>query len=79
MTIISNGRRFDLSKYKSEKEFEAEIVDSSKVLFGRATIYIDAKKKIESKTLGATVPDGFFFDFADPTDPQFYIVEVELA
>lgn len=79
MTIISNGRRFDLAKYKSEKDFEAEIVESSKVLFGKATIYIDAKKKIESKTLGATVPDGFFFDFADTTDPQFYIVEVELA
>jgi len=25
------------------------------------------------------VPDGFFFDFNDPTDPQFYIVEVELV
>jgi len=29
--------------------------------------------------LGGTVPDGFFFDFNDITDPQFYIVEVELA
>jgi predicted transport protein len=79
MTIIANGRRFDLYKYKTEKEFEEDIVVSSKVLLGKATIYIDAKKKIESKTLGATVPDGFFFDFTDPTDPQFYIVEVELS
>jgi predicted transport protein len=26
-----------------------------------------------------TIPDGFLFDFSDPTDPQFYIVEVELV
>ncbi|HLW61189.1 MAG TPA: hypothetical protein VKV57_14900 [bacterium] len=79
MTIIASGRRFDLNKYGVEKDFEEDIRDSSSVLFGKATIYIDAKKKIESKTLGATVPDGFFFDFKDPTDPQFYIVEVELS
>jgi predicted transport protein len=79
MTIIANGKRFDVAKYKSENQFEDEIVGSSKLFFGKATIYIDAKKKIESKTLGAAVPDGFFFDFTDPTDPQFYIVEVELS
>lgn len=77
--IIANGRRFDLYRYKSEKDFEGDIVASSKLLLGNATIYIDAKKKVESKTLGAAVPDGFFFDFSDPTDPQFYIVEVELS
>lgn len=79
MTIIASGRRFDLSRYKNEKEFEDDIRSYSKVLFGKAKIYIDAKKKIESKTLGATVPDGFFFDFSDSTDPQFYIVEIELS
>ena len=79
MTIIVNGRRFDLYKYNTEKEFERDIVVSSKMLLGKATVYIDAKQKIESRTLGATVPDGFFFDFSDSTDPQFYIVEVELS
>jgi predicted transport protein len=79
MTIIVNGRRFDPYLYKLEKDFEDEVIKSAKILFGKATIYIDAKKKIESKNLGAVVPDGFFFDFSDPTDPQFYIVEVELS
>ena len=79
MSIVSNGKRFSENKYRSEKEFEDEVVASSKPFFGKSTIFINAKKKIESKSLGGTVPDGFFFDFADPTDPQFYIVEVELA
>jgi len=79
MTIILNGTRFEPQRYPSEKEFENDIVASSRLLFGGSTVYIDAKKKIESKTLGAAVPDGFFFDFSDSTDPQFYVVEVELS
>lgn len=79
MTIILNGKRFAQFTYPNERDFEDDIVRSSKILFGSAAIYIDAKKKIESKTLGTTVPDGFLFDFSDPTDPQFYIVEVELS
>jgi predicted transport protein len=46
---------------------------------GKDTIFINAKRKIESKSLGGTIPDGFFFDFSDITDPQFYIVEVEVT
>jgi len=79
MAIISNGKRFAQFRYTIEKEFEDEIVVSSKMLFGKSTVYINAKKKIDSKSLGGAVPDGFFFDFADQTDPQFYIVEVELS
>src|SRR3990172_5786085 len=79
MTIIGNGKRYIEHKFSSEKEFEDEVVEVSNILFGKDTIYINAKKKIESKSLGGSVPDGFFFDFSDQNDPQFYIVEVELC
>ena len=79
MTIIGNGKRYAQSKYATEKDFEQDVVASSKMLFGKSTIYINAKKKIDSKSLGGAVPDGFFFDFGDSSDPQFYIVEVELS
>ncbi len=79
MAIISNGKRFAQINYTIEKDFEEEVVAQSKILFGKSTIYINAKKKIDSKSLGGAVPDGFFFDFADSTDPQFYVVEVELS
>ena len=79
MTIISNGKKLLEKQFSSEKEFEDDMVSSSKILFGKNTIYINAKKKIEAKALGGTVPDGFFFDFNDPNDPQFYIVEVEMV
>ena len=78
MTIIGNGKRYAQTKYSTEKDFEEDVVASSKLLFGKSTIYINAKKKIDSKSIGGVVPDGFFFDFADASDPQFYIVEVEL-
>lgn len=79
MTIICNGKRYTQTKYATEKDFEEDVVVSSKMLFGKNTIYINAKKKIDSKSLGGAVPDGFFFDFGDSSDPQFYIVEVELC
>jgi predicted transport protein len=79
MTIISNGRRFGPVAFKSEKEFEEDVASASKLLFGPSTVFVNAKRKIESKSLGGTIPDGFFFDFSDPDDPQFYIVEVEVT
>jgi len=79
MTIICNGKRYTQTKYATEKDFEEDVVVSSKMLFGKNTIYINAKKKIDSKSLGGAIPDGFFFDFGDSSDPQFYIVEVELC
>lgn len=79
MNIIHNGKRFRKTSFENEAVFEEVIATSSKTLFGLETIYIGAKKKLDSKTLGGTIPDGFFFDFSDKEDPQFYLVEVELA
>lgn len=79
MGLVVDSQRFGQVSFASEKEFEAEIVACSKALFGEATIFVDAKKKFHCEVLGATVPDGFFFDFSDPTEPQFYLVEVELS
>jgi hypothetical protein len=79
MTIIGDGKRFSEVKFSSESEYENDIVTASNELFGDRIVFINPKKRIESKSLGGTIPDGFFFDFSDPTDPQFYIVEVELA
>lgn len=79
MTIIGDGKRFSEVKFSLESEFEDDIVSVSNELFGSNIVFINPKKKIESKSLGGVIPDGFFFDFNDPTDPQFYIVEVELV
>jgi hypothetical protein len=79
MNVFSNNKKFMEHKYLSEDEFEQEVVQLHRLFFGKKTIYIDVKKKIASKSLGGTIPDGFFFDLSDPIDPQFYLVEVELS
>jgi len=79
MDIILNGNKFLQFNYKSEEEFENDIVASSKSLFGKKTVYIDCKKKISGNILGNAIPDGFLIDFSDIKSPEFYIVEVELA
>ncbi len=64
--------------FKTEQEFELLIKENNKLFFGKSSIYFDIKNKIDSKTFGASIPNGFLFDFTDKENPEFYIVEVEL-
>ena len=67
MILIQDGKRYDELKFPLEADFENEIVTAQKTIFGQDTIYIDAKKKIGTLTLGNTIPDGFLFDLSDKT------------
>jgi predicted transport protein len=77
--IYRQGKRYSERQFKSETDFENLVMKNSKTLFGQHSIYIDAKKKIDNLSLGDTIPDGFLFDLSDIMNPEFYIVEVELA
>lgn len=77
--IYRKGIRYVEKVYKKENEIERLVVSNSKTLFGSRSLYIDAKKKLDNNNLGGVIPDGFLFDFTDITNPEFYIVEVELA
>jgi hypothetical protein len=79
MIIINENAKFQEFRYDREESFEKEIIVKSKCLFGDKAIYIDAKRRIESKALGSAIPDGFLFDLSEKDNPEFYIVEVELA
>lgn len=79
MILYNQNSKYQEYQYKSEDEFESEVVCYSKRFFGDKTIFIDSKKKIDSKSIGGSVPDGFLFDLTDPENPEFYLVEVELA
>jgi predicted transport protein len=78
MIIFQNNKKFQEYKYNKEDELEKEIVDNYQLFFGKETIYINTKKKIDTKALGGAIPDGLLFDFSDKEEPEFYIVEVEL-
>ncbi|HEY9188838.1 MAG TPA: DUF5655 domain-containing protein [Ignavibacteria bacterium] len=79
MLLFYNGKQFVEYEFEKETDFEKEISDNSKLFFGRDSIFIDAKKKIETKSLGNSIPDGFLFDLSDKENPEFYLVEVELS
>lgn len=78
MILIQDGKRYDEIKFALEADFEQEVVESQESIFGKDTIFIDAKKKIGTGALGNTIPDGFLFDLSEPDNHEFYIVEVEL-
>jgi len=77
--LYLNNKRFIEKSFSREKDFEALAFANSKSLFGRKSILIDAKRKIDNKALGGTIPDAFLFDLKDPNNPEFYLIEVELA
>ncbi len=79
MSIFFNRQKFVEYNYQTEEEFERDITRAHKAFCGRRTIYVDAKKKLDSKSLGGAIPDGFLFDLSDPDSPEFYLVEVELV
>jgi len=76
--ILKEGRQFVEHKFGIEKDFESVVIQNHHEIFGKDVIYIDAKKKIESTTLGSSIPDGFLFNMSDPNNIEFYLVEVEL-
>jgi predicted transport protein len=77
MSVFLNGESFERVTYSSEQDFERLVAENAQALFGGA-IYIDAKRKMGTSSLGGTIPDGFLIDLSEPDDPQFYLVEVEL-
>lgn len=78
MSVYFNNKVYVEHKYDYEKDFEEFIYQNSTMLFGKDTILLDVKKKIDSGELGRAIPDGFLFDFSDPDDPKFFLIEVEL-
>jgi predicted transport protein len=79
MKLFTNNKTYHEFQFDKESDFEREVVINSKQFFGLNSIYVDAKRKIETKNLGNSIPDGFLFDLTDKENPEFYIVEVELA
>lgn len=78
MILFKDGSPYKEYEYQTEKEFETDVIENAQLFFGKKSIYIDAKKKITSKGLGNSIPDGFLFDLNDIENPEFYIVEAEL-
>lgn len=77
--LYFNNKRFVEKSFSKEKDFETIAFENSKDLFGQQSILIDAKRKIDNQALGGTIPDAFLFDLKDPNNPEFYLIEVELA
>jgi predicted transport protein len=78
ISVSLNGENFEQVIYSKEDDFEQLVAKNAETIFGDKAIYIDTKKKVNTSSLGGTIPDGFLIDLSDPDDPQFYLVEVEL-
>lgn len=77
--LYFSNKRFTEKEFSKEKDLEELMFTNAKSIFGQNSIIIDAKKRIDNKTLGGTIPDAFLFDLKDVDNPEFYLVEVELA
>lgn len=78
ISVSLNGEVFEQVVYSKESDFEELVAKNAETIFGDKAIYIDVKRKINTTTLGGTIPDGFLIDLSDIENPEFYLVEVEL-
>ena len=76
--IFHGNNKFTEFTYTSEKALEELVRNNTKLLFGVSTIYIDLKARIDTVSLGSSIPDGLLFDLKSVDSPEFYLVEVEL-
>lgn len=79
MVLFNENKKYYEFAYPKEEDIEKDVIQNSQLFFGDKSLFIDAKRKIDSKFIGATIPDGFLFDFTETDNPEFYIVEVELS
>jgi predicted transport protein len=77
--LYFNQKRFIERDFSKEKDLEDLMFANAKSIFGQNSILIETKKRIDNKALGGTIPDAFLFDLKNPQNPEFYLVEVELA
>lgn len=76
--FLINDKEYSEYEYKSEEEFERDLVRNSKKVFGSKTIYIDVKKYLKKKYKNSSIPDGYLFDYTIEAKPRLYLVENEL-
>lgn len=77
MVLYYHNRKLSEYQFSNEKEIETVVIENSELFFGLASLFIEAKKKIDTKFLGGSIPDGFLFDLSDIENPEFYLVEIE--
>jgi len=72
------GKIFTSYEYSKENDFEKDIIENAKEIFGPKSFYIDIKKRIKNGNI-VTIPDGYLLDFSFEKDPRLYIIENELV
>ena len=69
--IFFNNVEYNIIEHGGEREFEQEVINNYKLIFGENSIYFDLKKK-----LGSNICDGFVYD---QDEKRLIIVETEIV
>ena len=78
MKIKIGQQKFELTRFKNEKDLENAVINLAEDIFGKKSIYINLKNKIKNKTISfANIPDGYLLDFRSKI--KLWIVENELS
>ncbi len=77
MAIFTKQNLLSRVPFNTEKPFEKEVFQNHELFFGKKTILIDAKIRLEGE-FANTIPDGYLFDFSNEDEPVLYMVEIEI-
>ncbi len=78
MTIAdSAGRAYRPFTWTKEADYEKCVIDHADMLFGSTSIFLPIKHRVKRGSI-VTIPDGYLLDFADPSSPRMFVVEIEI-
>lgn len=75
---LIDDKEYTEYEYNKEGEFEKDLVENAKKVFGNKTIYIDIKKVLKRKFVNRSIPDGYLLDYTVDARPKLYLIENEL-
>ncbi len=76
--MLIENQEYSEYEYTSEDEFEKDLVENAKMVFGTKSIYIDVKKLLKKRFTNSSVPDGYLLDYTIEARPKLYLIENEL-
>jgi hypothetical protein len=77
--LLIGGRLFQSADFQKEEELERVVVENSNLIFGKDSVYLDIKRKVNSQKGDiASIPDGYVISFSGGR-PKLYVIENEIA
>jgi hypothetical protein len=74
--LWSKQKAYEVESFELESDLEEAILEVQTSLFGPSRIYLNAKKKIDSKKSKRNILDGYLIDLTSAKEPKLAMANI---